>query len=59
MLFLELKNMLAALTGIVWITAWDDGVTGEDGARMCGCITPVAARAASVVISLAPAVKEF
>ena len=48
---------MAAPPGVSWLTAWADGVTcEEDGA--CGCKTPVAARAASLAMSLAAAATE-
>ena len=48
---------MAATPGVCWLMAWADGVTcEEDGA--CDCKTPVAARAASVAMSLAAAATE-
>ena len=48
---------MAVLSGLSWLTAWDDGVIcEEDGA--CDCKTPVAPQAVSLAISLAAAATE-
>ena len=48
---------MAATPAVSWLTAWADGVNcEEDGA--CDCKTPVAARAASLAMSLAAATTE-
>ena len=48
---------MAALPGVSWLTAWADGVTCEEDGD-CDCKTPVAARAASLAMSLAAAATE-